>query len=279
MILQCHSLALLSWLLLWQYVLGDSYLGCYSGLLGLGKSYMYQSRGYCENECSGYKYAALTNGNSCLCSNTLGTLEDDSKCSLSCSGYPSDNCGGDGYYAVYSLNSDASISSSLVSLSATTKTSTSFSLSVANGKTITSAVVVQTTESFSNVYVTYTVSESANATAPAPNKANSSDGLSKGAIAGIVVGAAAAVALGAGAVFFACKQRVKNVENAEIAAALVAHRYNEDKATRRHSDVLPFGEYGTPPEFGHTGDTDSVMLEVVRHEISHSTYNLKIANP
>jgi cell wall integrity and stress response component len=58
---------------------------------------MYQSTGYCGEQCTGAKQAvmALTNGNDCWCGAELPSDDDkvdDSKCSTPCTGYGQDNC-------------------------------------------------------------------------------------------------------------------------------------------------------------------------------------------
>ncbi|KAG0685061.1 hypothetical protein C6P40_004933, partial [Pichia californica] len=66
-------------------------------------TYTYQSSGYCEGKCQGNYVIALTGGDQCYCGSNLdqSAQVDSSNCELPCSGYPSDICGGDGYYMVY----------------------------------------------------------------------------------------------------------------------------------------------------------------------------------
>ena len=72
---------------------------CYSsaGSLTLNGTSIYQSQGACELIAGpkGNKVIALTDGNVCYTGDSLPPASDkveDSKCSVSCVGYPSDNC-------------------------------------------------------------------------------------------------------------------------------------------------------------------------------------------
>lgn len=67
---------------------------------------IYQSNGLCHDFCiDDYAYA-ITQDNSCWCSNyapAKSTREDTDKCDTSCPGYPSEYCGGDDLYGYLSL--------------------------------------------------------------------------------------------------------------------------------------------------------------------------------
>jgi len=76
-----------------------SQIGCYSTVPNLKDEgeYTFQSHGYCENKCQrgGFRIAALTGGNQCLCGNELPPKSaqiDDAKCNARCDGWPEDNC-------------------------------------------------------------------------------------------------------------------------------------------------------------------------------------------
>jgi hypothetical protein len=76
-----------------------SQVGCYSAVPSLKDEgdYTFQSQGYCENKCQkgGFRVAALTGGNQCLCGNQLppeSAQVDDDKCNVKCAGWPEDNC-------------------------------------------------------------------------------------------------------------------------------------------------------------------------------------------
>lgn len=80
--------------------------GCYPKLALLGAQskgqYKYQLNGWCSDQCKGSAVAALINGDTCYCADTLplGSLVLDLNCNAKCSGYPSDNCGGSDYFYV-----------------------------------------------------------------------------------------------------------------------------------------------------------------------------------
>lgn len=75
------------------------YEGCYSsaGSLESDGSYMYQSTGYCGEQCTGKDQAVmgLTEGNSCWCGGSIPSDSDkvdDERCNSPCTGFGSDNC-------------------------------------------------------------------------------------------------------------------------------------------------------------------------------------------
>ncbi|GKZ29776.1 hypothetical protein AbraIFM66950_006406 [Aspergillus brasiliensis] len=86
---------------------GD-FVGCYSSsgsLVNKGSS-QFQSAGLCESVCgrNGASYAAMTNGNYCYCGSSLppsANLVSNSECNLDCPGYPSDQCGGNGFWSIH----------------------------------------------------------------------------------------------------------------------------------------------------------------------------------
>jgi len=88
-----------------------STLGCYSDVAGLTnvKQYTFQSQGYCIHQCAtdGYKFAALKEGSTCGCSNTVplsSAKVDDDQCDQYCAGWPEDKCGGINDYMVLTTN-------------------------------------------------------------------------------------------------------------------------------------------------------------------------------
>jgi hypothetical protein len=75
------------------------YEGCYStaGSLNFNATATWQSKDTCFKVCSPMDMAveATTNANACWCGNALppqSALVDDSKCDMTCSGYPYENC-------------------------------------------------------------------------------------------------------------------------------------------------------------------------------------------
>lgn len=74
-------------------------IGCYSDIPALKDqgTYTFQSQGYCEEKCQkgGFRIAALTGGNQCLCGMELPLKKakvDNSKCDMRCTGWPENNC-------------------------------------------------------------------------------------------------------------------------------------------------------------------------------------------
>lgn len=259
-------------------------LGCFSesdisSFLSLKGSYTYQSTGYCQDQCSGDKVAALLNGQYCYCGLTvpLSSLEvSNSKCDTPCQGYNIQTCGGDGYFYVY-INDDvdgstmaSSSSSSPLGLLSSSKSASSTDASLtsqspsslggspstlsspsaskldsvnsssksASKSLPTSSDADSTTKSNSEVTsapesgaivvtsattvtsgpaspsiieVTTTISSSASSTANSNERTHNGSGsknsLSGGAIAGIVIGVLAGVALLAAIAFLFWKRR------------------------------------------------------------------------
>lgn len=116
-----------------------SYSGCYlsSSLQSMGLtskgSYTWQSPSYCEGQCSGSAFIALTEGGYCYCGSNVDILsiskQSESNCDTGCYGWPADMCGdSDGYYMNVYVNKDkvntlsSSSTSAMASTSATTFT-------------------------------------------------------------------------------------------------------------------------------------------------------------
>ena len=98
-------------------------------------SYMYQSSGYCEQQCAGYRVAALKNGNECYCGDVDPTSQSNG-CNIKCSGWPLDTCGGSSAYMVY-INADADSQAQSSSTSSTSTSSTSSSKSTSSSSSST----------------------------------------------------------------------------------------------------------------------------------------------
>ncbi|KAJ5086832.1 hypothetical protein NUU61_008139 [Penicillium alfredii] len=98
-----------------------SLVGCFDSDDGLTNktTYTYQSSGWCFDACTKTNAAVfgLTGGSDCLCGDELppdSAKVSKDKCNKACDGWPSDKCGGDGFYSVYKtgLNPDVSSGSS-----------------------------------------------------------------------------------------------------------------------------------------------------------------------
>lgn len=77
----------------------SSSLGCYSSVPNLKdvQQYTFNSPGYCLEQClgDGFRFAAMKDGATCGCSNTVPLSSaklDDDKCDQGCPGWPKDTC-------------------------------------------------------------------------------------------------------------------------------------------------------------------------------------------
>lgn len=139
-----------------------SYSGCYqaSSLNSLGLSamgqYTWQSPSYCQQQCPGATFVALSQGGDCYCAHkSLNEISSTSEsyCNKGCNGWPQDMCGdetGD-YMNVYvnnaivpSSSSSSSSSSSVPSTSTSTSTSTSLKSSSIESSTLKSSSIKST---------------------------------------------------------------------------------------------------------------------------------------
>lgn len=92
-----------------------TYKGCYSASAPLQRvnTYQFQSQGYCENACDG-TVIGLTMGDTCFCGTEIpadADKVDDSKCDTKCTGWGQSMCGGDGFWTVYTTQSNVPVSS------------------------------------------------------------------------------------------------------------------------------------------------------------------------
>ncbi|ODV68648.1 hypothetical protein HYPBUDRAFT_147197 [Hyphopichia burtonii NRRL Y-1933] len=144
-------LLLLSPLLLLSSLAAASLDYCSSQNLGSDQTTsIYQSNGKCGDTCSGKGYAlAIVQNKNCWCSNYVpeDTVSTD-KCDNDCPGYPSDKCGGDGYYG-YILISTPSGTEGGSSASSTTSSTSSTSTSSTSTSEKSSVIDVETTAQIS----------------------------------------------------------------------------------------------------------------------------------
>ncbi|KAI5248394.1 WSC-domain-containing protein [Aureobasidium subglaciale] len=206
--------------------------GCFNDSDGLTQSdtYNYQSKGHCQEQCIGADATvmAMSNANECWCGTTLppkSSLTDNSKCSLACVGYPTDTCGGNGYWSVYFTTTETDInyyggggsSSSSSSSSAAAKSSAASSSTSLAASTVTSATSASAASDKATVITSIAPGKTVIITqAPASQATNSAGakeskkggsntvGIAVGVVVGIVVVAALA---GAAFFFWRRKQR------------------------------------------------------------------------
>ncbi|KAJ6099923.1 hypothetical protein N7467_001458 [Penicillium canescens] len=164
-----------------------TYVGCYSSSDGLTNrtSYVYQSFGWCLNECIKTDAAAFAlRGHDCLCGTKLpppSAMVPKGQCNQACPGFSSDICGSDNLYSVYTTGLGGTIA---VNESSTTSTSSASTTS----KTNSPAISNQSTDGADDT-----------------QKRHSNVAL----IAGIVGGACGGAALVGGAFFFFWRSRKK----------------------------------------------------------------------
>ncbi|EME77603.1 uncharacterized protein MYCFIDRAFT_191065 [Pseudocercospora fijiensis CIRAD86] len=141
----------------------QSYKGCYSSSGDMTKagSYMYQSNGYCGDQCSGKNQAVMgLTDKDCWCGDNMPSDSDkvdDSKCNTPCPGWDKVECGGDGFWSVYTTGTgtagtesgSSSSSGSSSKTSSTTSPVASVSTSIAPGQTVVVTIAPSATSSSS----------------------------------------------------------------------------------------------------------------------------------
>ncbi|CAG8946050.1 unnamed protein product [Penicillium salamii] len=214
-------------------------VGCYSSIPGYGasKSWTYQSSGWCLDRCYGQSKAAfaLTGGSDCVCGDTLPPDSDKvstDKCSKSCSGWPEDKCGGNGYYSVYTTNYEDDVPTYSDSSSSTTTTGGS------STSTTEASVAVSTAASGQTTVVT--AHSEATPTAETSDEKKASSSKNTAAIAaGVVVGVVGFAAL-CGAGFFWWRSK-NNKSNAAMGGPTGG--YGRDSNPPSMSDSRFDGDY------------------------------------
>ncbi|KAH8819555.1 hypothetical protein F5884DRAFT_848870 [Xylogone sp. PMI_703] len=210
--------------------------GCFHSGEGLklNQTYIFQSKGNCQPICVGLNQPvmATTNGSQCWCGNELPPASSkvaNSFCNVGCTGYPSEMCGGNGYFTVYltgltdsAPNADASPSDS------SSKSSPSSTTGPSPNKPTTVTIGGQT------VVVT----------APAQTeKSSGGGGSNKGAIAaGVVVGIVGAAALAGGLFLFMRNKKRRELEeehrrNAAINSIMTASKTGAGSGSSSFSDT------------------------------------------
>lgn len=190
-----------------------------------GNSSIYQSDGLCHDFClSDYAFSILQD-DSCWCSNYVPdktTQVDTDECDISCHGFPSDTCGGDGLWGYIALDkepvgtSGASTSTKISSPDTTDKTTTTTrhtSTSTTSPSVSVHTVTAGGTVSLQTVTVIPTVTSgvetSASSDANSTGMTASHQGLSTGQAVGVAIGVlgAVAIAIAAGVLFFFRRRR------------------------------------------------------------------------
>lgn len=161
----------------------------------------FQSHGECQKTCSKDYVFAILQENECWCSDAApGDTTDVDDCDNDCPGYPFETCGNidEGLFAYIQLNGRPSttIGSPTTTTSSTTDTSTSATPTDDDGSATTTATDGPTSTSGSG--------------SDGETETGKGDSISGGAIAGIVIGSIAAVAIIAALLWFFCIYRRRN---------------------------------------------------------------------
>lgn len=233
-----------------------TYVGCFSSSSPLKDQgpYRYQTSGYCRPLCEddNAKVFGLSEGSNCWCGDLLPAASSkvsDSNCDVGCDGYDKENCGGNGYFSVYTVQQGAKIpnySGSGSSNSGSSGNSSPSPSSTNGGNTNTAEPsVVTSVAPGQTVVVTMPAGEAATSTANAANQSPSSEdsGPNVAAIAaGVVVGVVALCAI-AGAIFFFVRRKKKQAAEEEY------------KRNNQVGDFMRTG--GKPPATGYSQMSDS----------------------
>ncbi|KEQ69357.1 hypothetical protein M436DRAFT_56341 [Aureobasidium namibiae CBS 147.97] len=198
--------------------------GCFNDSTGLDDNgvYNYQSKGHCQETCinAGATVMAMTNANECWCGTSLppksALQSDNSKCNKACVGYPTDVCGGNGYWSVYFTTTDTDIDysgggGSSAKSSAASSSSPASSPSTTSATSASSApgraTVITSIAPGTTVIITQTpIPQVTSTSEPKESKKGGSNtaGIAAGVVVGIVVIAAL---IGAAFFFWRRKQR------------------------------------------------------------------------
>ncbi|KAG9251615.1 uncharacterized protein F5Z01DRAFT_272911 [Emericellopsis atlantica] len=205
----------------------------------------YQTNGLCFDHCKENYAFAITQQNSCWCSDFAPSEDSQvnlSKCNLPCPAYPAENCGGRGLYGYVILNgklpegtrgpteSTSTTTTTTTKSKAESTTTTETDTDVPQSTTMTQTVTTDGEVRTVTVIPTITSGggnsgESANDSAGSQSK-NDGGGLGTGAVVGIVVGVIAAVLIAAGAILFWFFKRRKRNQQSD---------YTEDPSVRGNS--------------------------------------------
>ncbi|CAN8102845.1 unnamed protein product [Discula destructiva] len=226
----------------------------------------YQSDGLCYGFCNDQGYAlGVVQSNNCWCSDYVpGDTVDTSECESSCPGYPTDYCGGDDTFGYMKL--DAAVSGTKGATSSTTST-TSTSSSTSTSESSESAEKTSSSDKPTTTPAPETTSSSSDTpsvvtsvktvtsdgqvvyqtitSTPEASAGSGNNGLSGGAIAGIVIGILAVLAAFiAGALIYRRHQRNRqSMEGAPLAAGM-AHRRGSSAGIMSKTGTMSSSGYG-----------------------------------
>lgn len=208
----------------------------------------YQTNGLCFDHCKEDYAFAITQQNSCWCSDFAPSEDsqvDMARCNLPCPAFPDENCGGRGLYGYVTLNgklpegtrgpTDDEPSSTTTTESkakSTTATETETETETDEPQSTTMTQTVTTDGEVRTVTVIPTITSGSGNNGDSANDSTGSQsndgdgGLGTGAVVGIVVGVIGAVLIAAGVILFWFFKRRKRNQQSD---------YTEDPSVRGNS--------------------------------------------
>ncbi|KAM3528505.1 hypothetical protein MY4038_005856 [Beauveria bassiana] len=226
-----------------------------------------QSNGLCSDYCRGSYVYAITSHENCWCSNyepAKGNVVDNKDCNFPCLGYPFEFCGGKnkdtfGYLSLGPQpsgtkgSSDSGSSSSTSSSSSSPSSSSSSSTSskpTSASSSVTSTVTVGGKVTTIIVMPT-SVGDSSQESRPSPTSSSSSSGIAGGAIAGIVIGSIAAIALVGVLIWFLLRRRNQTTDNGEFRDDPSVRGSSRGRLGSHQQDLSIAGSAASPGSAGH----------------------------
>ncbi|KAM3529432.1 hypothetical protein NHJ13051_001912 [Beauveria bassiana] len=226
-----------------------------------------QSNGLCSDYCRGSYVYAITSHENCWCSNyepAKGNVVDNKDCNFPCLGYPFEFCGGKnkdtfGYLSLGPRpsgtkgSSDSGSSSSTSSSSSSPSSSSSSSTSskpTSASSSVTSTVTVGGKVTTIIVMPT-SVGDGSQENRPSPTSSSSSSGIAGGAIAGIVIGSIAAIALVGVLIWFLLRRRNQTTDNGEFRDDPSVRGSSRGRLGSHQQDLSIAGSAASPGSAGH----------------------------
>ncbi|AEO68270.1 dec1b5a7-f689-42f3-a7d4-a28795f4e23b [Thermothielavioides terrestris] len=181
--------------------------GCFSssGNLTLNSTPTYNSIDGCANKVcrpAGFPVGGTTGGNQCWCGTTYppkDTLVDPSHCTTSCNSYPSEACGGDGFWTIYNTGLDLNVK---YQPNSTTDNQSSTS----------SSSTTSPTEAATKPATTVRVTETASAQPTADSSGGGGGPNVGGIVAGVVVSVIVVLSVVGGGFFYLRRRRNREIE-------------------------------------------------------------------
>ncbi|OAA36755.1 Carbohydrate-binding WSC [Beauveria brongniartii RCEF 3172] len=236
----------------------------YNTASGSSNSSNLQSNGLCSDHCRGSYVYAITSHENCWCSNyepAKGNVVDNKECNFPCLGYPFEFCGGKdkdtfGYLSLGPQPSGTKGSSDSGSSSSTSSSSSSSSSSSTSSKPTSASSSVTSTVTVGGKVTTIivmptSVGDSSQENKPSPTSSSSSSGIAGGAIAGIVVGSIAAIALVGVLIWFLLRRRNQTTDNGEFRDDPSVRGSSRGRLGSHQQDLSIAGSAASPGSAGH----------------------------